>query len=312
MRKEYINFDSRDGKTQIAAVRWIPDGEVKGILQIVHGMAEYVERYEDFARFLTEKGILVTGDDHLGHGRTVTENGALQGYFCEKDPATVVVRDIHRLKKLTQEAYPGKPYFLLGHSMGSFIARNYLIRYGKGIDGAIIMGTGMQPKGLVAAGKCMAGLLRLFQGSKKESKLLDNMSFGTYLDHIPNHETQFDWLSRNKENVQKYIEDPMCGFLFTINGFQTLLELVNRLHDKDNLLVMPRTLPIFFVAGAEDPVGEYGKAVERVYQSFLDIGMTDVAMKLYENDRHEILNEVDKETVYEDLYQWITEKMKRA
>jgi len=104
----------------------------------------------------------------------------------------------------------------------------------------------------------------------------------------------------------------MCGFLFTINGFQTVLELVNRLHDKDNLLVMPRTLPVFFVAGAEDPVGEYGKAVERVYQSFLDIGMTDVAMKLYENDRHEILNEVDKETVYEDLYQWITEKMKRA
>ena len=144
MKKEEFTFASRDNVTKIHAVRWLPESEnIQGIIQIVHGMAEYVERYEELAEFLTGKGYLVTGEDHLGHGKSVPEGG-VKGYFCEQDPATVVVRDVHRLKKMTQELYPGVPYFILGHSMGSFITRNYIYRYGTGIQGAIIMGTGMQ------------------------------------------------------------------------------------------------------------------------------------------------------------------------
>ena len=148
VKKEEFTFDSRDGSTKLHAVRWTPSGKVICILQIVHGMAEYVERYEALALYLGEKGILVTGDDHLGHGKSVGERGAY-GYFCDQDPATVVVRDVHRLKKITQEEYPGVPYVILGHSMGSFILRNYLFRYGSGIQGAIICGTGSQPPLLV-------------------------------------------------------------------------------------------------------------------------------------------------------------------
>ena len=141
MIKEEFYFDSRDGESRIHAVRYTPDdGNVKGIVQVVHGMAEYVERYENLAEFLTARGILVTGEDHLGHGKSVAEGGTY-GYFCEQDPATVVVRDVHRLKKITEESYPEVPYVILGHSMGSFITRNYLCRYGKGVDGAVIVGT---------------------------------------------------------------------------------------------------------------------------------------------------------------------------
>lgn len=148
MIKEEFYFDSRDGESCIHAVRYTPDdGNVKGIVQVVHGMAEYVERYENLAEFLTARGILVTGEDHLGHGKSVAEGGTY-GYFCEQDPATVVVRDVHRLKKITEESYPEVPYVILGHSMGSFITRNYLCRYGKGVDGAVIVGTGMQSGGL--------------------------------------------------------------------------------------------------------------------------------------------------------------------
>ena len=154
MKKEEIFFLSRDGKTKIHAVKWIPEGKPICILQIVHGMAEYIERYERLASVLTRQGILVTGEDHLGHGKSVGENG-IYGYFCAHDPATVVVRDVHRLKKIVQEQYPGVPYLLLGHSMGSFILRNYLSRYGSGIDGAIVMGTGMQPKAVLNAAKAV-------------------------------------------------------------------------------------------------------------------------------------------------------------
>ena len=148
VKKEEFTFDSRDGKSKIHAVRWVPEQRVVCIVQIIHGMAEYIERYEELAQYLGEKGILVTGDDHLGHGKSVAKDGTY-GYFCEQDPATVVVRDVHRLKKMTQEEYPGIPYIILGHSMGSFILRNYLFRYGTGIQGAIVCGTGSQPKALV-------------------------------------------------------------------------------------------------------------------------------------------------------------------
>ncbi|MCR4728938.1 MAG: alpha/beta hydrolase [Lachnospiraceae bacterium] len=305
MRREDFYFDSRDNCTKIHAVRWEPETDKPVcILQIVHGMAEHVDRYEGFAEYLVNKGFVVVAEDHLGHGKTVTDGR--YGYFCKNDPATVVVRDVHRLKKLTQEKYPGVPFYILGHSMGSFILRNYLFRYGKGIDGAIIMGTGQQPKYLGIGLKCMSALVSLFGGAAKPSNFINGASFGAYSKKIENPRTGYDWLTKDSAIVDKYIADPECGFVFTANGFKTLAELVLRLHKKSNLSKMPVTLRVLIVSGGEDPVGDYGAGPKKVYDSFIAEGMQRVSLKIYDGDRHEILNETDKEQVYDDIYQWIT------
>ena len=310
MKKTDFYFDSRDGESRIHALRYEPeeealcDGRPAAILQIVHGMAEYIERYEETAKFFTDRGFVVTGEDHLGHGRTVAEGGAM-GYFCKQDPATVVIRDVHRLKKMTQAQYPGTPYFLLGHSMGSFILRNYLCRYGSGIQAAVIVGTGMQSAGMVYGAKAVAGLQRMFLGGRHVSRLLDRLVFGSYSKRIENPRTENDWISRSAENVDQYNADPLCGFIFTVNGFQTLFELIARIRKKKNLEKIPRNLPVFFAAGAQDPVGDYGEGVKRAYDSLDAVGLKHLAMKLYEGDRHEILNETDAEQVRQDIYDWL-------
>lgn len=302
MRKEEIVFDSRDGVSKIHAIRWIPEGEVKAVLQIIHGMAEYIERYEHVAEWFTERGILVTGDDHLGHGASVSDGG-VYGYFCEQDPATVVVRDVHRLKKMTQEAYPGVPYFIWGHSMGSFILRNYMMKYGTGIDGAIVCGTGGQPKMLVKFAKGLANVQKLFLGGKHVAKMLNTMAFGDKSKLEPGHAN--DWLCTDHSVVEKYDADPLCGFTFTVNGFITLFTLIDRLNSDKNLSKMPKELPILMVSGSEDEVGENGKGVKRVYDKYMEIGMKNVTLKFYDKMRHEIHNEPIKETLFGDIYEWI-------
>lgn len=305
MNKEEFYFDSRDAQTKLHAVRYTPDdGEVRCVVQIVHGMAEYVERYEEFAQFLTDRHCAVTGEDHLGHGKSVGPDGTY-GYFCAQDAATVVVRDVHRLKKMTQAAYPDAPYFILGHSMGSFILRNYLCRYGSGITGAIIMGTGMQPGALVTASKVLAAVIGVFAGPKKVSRFLDRAAFGQFNKKIPNPRTQSDWLTREKDRVDAYIADPLCGFVFTVNGFRTLAELIARIQKPENLEKIPKTLPVFMVSGSDDPVGEYGEGVRRAMRSMEEAGVKDIKLKLYEGDRHELLNETDREQVMKDIYDWM-------
>lgn len=309
VKKEEFTFDSRDGQSKIHAVRWVPEGKVVCILQIVHGMAEYVERYEDLAQYLGEKGILVTGDDHLGHGKSVAENG-IYGYFCEQDPATVVVRDVHRLKKLTQEEYPGVPYVILGHSMGSFILRNYLFRYGTGIQGAIVCGTGSQPGAIVKLSRMMAALQGAFLGQKHVAKMIDKIAFGSYNKNIENPRTSFDWLCTDEGVVDAYVKDKLCGFIFTVNGFRTLFTLLDRLNQEENLNAMPKTLPVHFISGDMDPVGNYGKGVRKAYEDFEKAGMERISLKLYPGCRHELLNETNKKQVYEDIYPWIMERVK--
>ena len=304
MIREDFEFESRDNATKLHAVRWIPDDKApKFILQIVHGMAEHVDRYEAFAEYMTAKGIMVTAEDHLGHGKSITDKGP--GFFCKQDPATVVVRDVHRLKKMNQEAYPGVPYFILGHSMGSYILRNYLCRYGKGIEGAIIMGTGMEPKIRVLGLKAIIAVASLFGQYSKPCKIADNAATGAYLKRIKNPRTPVDWLTRDEAIVDKYIADPLCGFTFTGNGFKTLAETIWRLYKDSYISKMPVTLRVLIVSGSEDPVGNYGDGPKKVYDSFIAQGMQRVSFKLYEGDRHEILNELDKETVYADIYNWI-------
>ncbi len=305
VRRENLYFDSRDNVSKIYSKQWIPDTDKPiCILQIIHGMAEHIKRYDDFAKAMAEKGIMVVGEDHLGHGETVGESGT-KGYFCEQDPATVVVRDSHRLKKQIQEKYPGVPYIILGHSMGSFILRNYLCRYGTGIQGAIIVGTATQPGVVISFGKAVAALKKLVRASKKKSRILNFLSFWGYNRRIKGEKSKFSWLTKDKEVVKAYEKDELCGFIFTGNGFETLFELLARLNKKENLKNMPPELPVLFASGAEDPVGNYGKGVRAAYQSFLDLGMKNVRLKLYENDRHEILNETDKLKVYDDIYLWI-------
>ena len=309
VKKEDFYFDSRDGEHKIHAIKWIPDVEKPVcIMQIVHGMAEYIDRYDEFANYMADRGILVVGDDHLGHGQSV-KPGELYGYFCKEDAPTVLVRDEHRLKKMMQKQYEGVPYLILGHSMGSFITRNYLLKYGAGIDGAVIVGTGMPAKPGLLVGIAMSKIQGLLFGEEHVATLINVLTFGAYNKRIKSPKSSFDWISRSEDNLRKYVEDPLCGFTFTVNGFRTLFQLILSLQDKERLKKMPANLPVFFLSGAEDPVGNYGKSVKQVYQSFKEIGMENVRMKLYPKDRHELLNEVDKEDIYGDIYRWILQRI---
>lgn len=305
MKKEDLYFDSRDGISKIHAICWSDETkEPVGILQIIHGMAEYIDRYDDFAKYMVDKGFIVVGDDHLGHGDSVRENGTY-GYFCKKDPATVLVRDEHRLKKMMEEKYPGVPYYILGHSMGSFIARNYLCKYGSGIKGMIVMGTGNQSKALLRASKIIAGITGFFCGEKHVAKMINAIAFGNYNKAIENPRTNVDWLTKDEKIVDKYVMDEKCGFTFTVNGFKGLFELIYRLQNPKNFENIPKDIPVFFVAGEEDPVGDYGEGVVMAKNALVKAGLKNVSMKLYPNDRHEILNETDREIVYKDIYEWL-------
>ena len=305
VRKEELTYKSRDRQTMLHAIRWIPEGEPIAILQIIHGMQEYVDRYDEFANYLAERGILVIGNDHLGHGGSAGENGT-KGFFCKEDPATVLVRDAHRLKKMTQEDFPGIPCFILGHSFGSFVAREYITRYGTGIKGAIIQGTAYMPSGTVKSLGGLVNFLQVVMGEKYRSTMVNNMAFKGYLKKIPNPRTQQDWLSHNEASVDKYVADPACNFVFTLNGFKTMAELLKRIQDTDKMEDIPKDLPILITAGKEDPVGNYGEGPEKLYNIYKnDLQIKNVELKLYDGMRHELQQEIGREQVFADQYEWI-------
>lgn len=297
-------FDSRDRQHRIHALKWIPDGEIIGVLQIVHGMAEHIERYDAFACHMASLGYVVVANDHLGHGKSAN-SPAEYGYFCKGDALTVVIRDIHKLKKITQEQYPQVPYFIFGHSMGSMLLRNYLFRYGTGIQGAIICGTACQPELATVPGLGILKLMALFKGSKYRSTFANNLVNGNPNKRINPGRTEFDWLTTDDSIVDAYIADEACGFLFTLNGFITLVQSVYNQNKKKYLAAMPKNLPVYFIAGEEDPVGNYGAGVKKAYKMFVDAGMKKVSIKLYPGYRHEILNEPCKEEVYDDVAKFL-------
>lgn len=303
MRKEEFYFDSVCNTNKIHAVKWVPEGTPLCIVQIVHGMSEYVERYEEFATFLTERNILVVGEDHLGHGKSMGDNPP--GYFCKEQPHKVLVENVHILKDMIKKEYPDVPYVVFGHSMGSFITRNFLHNYGAEIDGAVICGTGMLPKPLIQAMSIMVKILCAVQGEKSISKFVNDMAFGSYQNRIANPKTEYDWLSVNEENVQKYLADPLCGFSFTLNGFKGLAGLLKGLYDIEKIEAMPKELPMYFICGGEDPVGDYSVGVEKAYKTYIGVGMTNVSNRIYPGKRHEILMEDNKLEVMNDVYTWI-------
>lgn len=304
IRKEEFYYESTCKTTKIHAVSYLPQGEVKAILQIAHGMVEYIERYEAFAHYLCSQGFLVTGNDHLGHGKSVNSKEEW-GYFSKEDGNRAVLNDIHKLTMITKEKYPDIPYFLLGHSMGSFYTRQYLCEYGNELTGAIIMGTGCQSLALIQFGRLLTKCISLFKGWNYRCNLINNIAFGSYNKHFQPTRTTKDWLSKDTAIVDKYVADERCNFVFTLNAYYNMFTGISRLYNAELLSQMPKELPVFFVSGQEDPVGNYGKGVLKAADMFKKVGMKHVSIKLYPTDRHEILNETDRKQVYEDLYCWL-------
>ena len=302
MKKEFY-YLSRDGKTQIHAVEWLPEDEPKGVLQICHGMVEYIERYHEFAEYLCRHGYYVTGHDHLGHGKSVKDETEY-GYFPKKNGNRCVIGDIHQLRMITSKKYPGVPYLMLGHSMGSFLLRQYLTEHGDGLSGAVIMGTGYQPLAVLEAGQVVCRVTALFKGWKYRSKFVDNLSFGSFNNRFEPGETGREWVTSDSELCRRYVEDPLCMFRFTVGGYYQMFEGMKAVARAGSIAQIPEDLPILFTAGADDPVGAFGRGVMKVYRKYKSAGMRKVAVKLYAGGRHEILNETIREQVYEDLFFW--------
>ena len=302
-----FTYLSADGKTNIHAVKWTPDdGGYRAVLQITHGMVEYIERYIPFAEFLTQKGYMVVGHDHIGHGASISDKEDW-GYFYENAPSDILVSDMHTLRTMIQQENPGVPYFMLGHSMGSFMLRKYLAFHNENLRGAIIMGTGFIPEGTTKLALWLTDVVGRLKGTRHRSPLLAKLLYGPSYKNFDTTgaEPEKSWLTKDAEIVKKYYKDPCCTFRFTVNGYRGLFESVNFSCNLDNVKEIPAKLPIFIVSGKEDPVGDLGKGVMKVYDMFEEAGSLDVTYQLYENDRHEILNETDKEIVFSDLLAWM-------
>ena len=302
-----FTFLSNDGKTAVHAVKWAPDeGEIKAILQISHGMLEFIERYITFAEFLTTKGYMVVGHDHIGHGQSVATQEDW-GYFCEGSPSDVLVADMHKLRVLMQEEYPELPYFMLGHSMGSFMLRKYLAVHNDKLRGAIIMGTGFIPENMTSLALKLTAIISKLRGSKHRSKLIQSLAFGADYKafDMTGENPENSWLTKDVDIVKAYYNEPRCTYMFTVNGYKGLFEAVNFSCNPENAIKIPKKLPLFVVSGQDDPVGGLGKGVKDVYDMYKEAGLYDLTYKLYKNDRHEILNETDKQIVFEDLLAWM-------
>ena len=311
MMREDFHFLSKDEKTKIHGVRWIPeDGAVHGVIQLVHGMNEYIGRYDEFARFLTGHGFLVVGHDHLGHGESVRDQRYM-GYFCKPKPSDVLVADIHQVTAISKRSYPGLPYFIFGHSMGSYLLRKYLTVYSNDVDGAIICGTGSVPDIVCHAGMALCALIATFRGWHYRSSLVTKAAFGKpYAKFCMDGSVpENSWLCKDVERVKKYYNDPLSSFQFTLNGYWGLFSTVSYDNQEKYIKQIRTDLPLFLISGAEDPVGDGGIGVKRVYQQYKKAGLEDVTMKLYEGDRHELINELDRETVYADVWEWISSRV---
>ena len=301
-------FNSSTGKNKIHARMCVPDAEPRAIVQIIHGIAEYIDRYDEFMSFLADNGIIAVGTDHLGHGKSI-ESDEQTGLFAYDNGWDYVVRDEEVLRLAMHENYPELPIIVFGHSMGSFMARTLLIRYPDAFNAAIISGTGNQGAALVNGGLFMGNLVTGLKGAHHYSKFLNNLAFGSYNKIYDNPKTEYDWLSRDEANVQKYIDDPLCGFIPSCSLFRDMMTGVKFITNKKNLTAMNKNMPVYFMSGDMDPVGECGKGVQKAYNNFLEAGMKDVSIKLYPGGRHEMLNEINKDEVYTDILAWLDSKI---
>lgn len=306
MSRSEFYYNSSDGKTKIHAIKWVPENEIKAIIQISHGMLEHIERYEDFAEYMAEHGVLVAGNDHIGHGSSILDEDG-RGYFGKKDGNKVLIEDMHTLMCILKNEYPDNCYFILGHSMGSFLTRQFVMYYGSEIDGAIISGTGQQPLGLIKLGMLITKIIAYFKGWSYRSKFVNFLAIGGNNNKFKPARTKFDWLTRDNDIVDDYISDERINFIFTLNGFYNMFNGMIRMNDTEKLKHIPKKLPMIFLSGENDPVGRFGKDVVKAFNIYKELGLSNVLMKLYIGDRHEILNELGREQIYEELLMWIYE-----
>ena len=305
-------FPSSDGRTLIHVNQWTPlGGPVAGVVQIAHGVAEYGARYEPFARFLCGHGFAVVANDHLGHGKSLVEDCPMV-YFGDENGWRHAVEDMEELRRRTAKVFPGVPYFLFGHSMGSFLSRTHLIRYPGRLDGCVLCGTGHMSPALIAGGKLIADREIRRLGRKAYSAKADQLAFGAYNKPFAPNRTRFDWISASEANVDAYIADPLCGGDTTLGLFRDMLGGLGIITKQANIERMDKDLPVLFIAGDQDPVGEMGKGVRRAYQAFRKAGVGDVSIKLYHGLRHEILNEASRRYIYQDVLDWLETRAERA
>ena len=285
----------------------VPEGEPIGHIHLLHGMAEQISRYGEFAKFLASKGYVVSGHDHRGHGKTSEMNGKL-GYFADNNGFERVVEDAYDTVSSIRKQHPTPRFILLGHSMGSFIARRYIQLHGSEVDLVILVGTGSDPGPTRTLATGLAKLAGKTKGYDVPNHLLNKLAFGSFNKKIDKPATKFDWLSRDQNAVKEYIEDPFCGFVPTSGFFIDLFEGIGTINSADEISKVPKTLPILLASGNDDPVGDYGKGVLKVAKEFDAAGVNDVLVKLFEEGRHEILQELNKKQVFEFISDWIEQK----
>ncbi|MFQ6171835.1 lysophospholipase [Oryzobacter sp. R7] len=302
MQSSTTTVTASDG-TRLHTRRWLPEGDVKAVVQISHGMAEHSGRYARLAEALTGAGYAVYAHDHRGHGSTGPE--ADHGYFADRDGWATVVADLRAVTRLAQEEHPGLPVFLLGHSMGSFLARSYVIEDGRGLAGLVLSGTAGHPGVLGRAGLLVAAAEARLRGSRHVSPLLDKLTFGQYNAAFKPNRTDVDWLSRDPDEVDLYVADALCGNTFTSGFFKDLVGGLLDINDPRRVARVRRDLPVLLMAGDKDPVGDGGKGPRAVREQLARAGVADVSLTLYPGARHEIFNETNRDEVTADLIRWL-------
>lgn len=301
---EQIWFNSTDWVHQCAGYLWRPQGEVRGVVQIVHGIAEHMGRYDHFARYLNTHGYAVCGEDHLGHGKTGEAAGQF-GYFARHDGWDTVAADVWVFRSLMSEEFDGIPYFLLGHSMGSFLTRTYLCRCPGTVNGAILSGTGQEHPLLVATARLVSTVLGWLRGPTWVSQLVYNLSLGAYNRPFRPNRTTVDWMCSDPQMVDAYLQDPLCSFRPTVGLYRDMMKGLQYISSEKALSRMDPNTPIYLMSGDKDPVGGNGAGVRRVYGYFQGHGTRDLEMKLYPGARHEILNEPNRMEIYADVLDWL-------
>lgn len=303
-----LTFPSKDGLHNIYAEIYLPTTEdIKGIIQIVHGMIDYTARYRNLISYFTARGYAVAGHHHLGHGKTANTKEDF-GFFASCDGVDFLVRDTHTMNRILRERYPDTPIYMLGHSMGSFVARLYVKKYPYSIKGVMIHGTG-GPNPLLPLGRTLAKIIRAFYGERHISRVLEKLSIGGYNSKFPKSDGENAWLTREVEQVSDRCTDEFTSFKFTSSGYIDLFKLLGESNSKEWFKNYPKDLPTLVVSGDADPVGNFGKGPEYVYKQLLISGCSHIELKLYPGARHELFNEKNREEVFSDLFEWI-EKIK--
>lgn len=303
MRSSTFRHQARDGAA-LHVYRWLPDDEPHTVLQISHGLAEHAARYEDVARFFTSAGYAVYANDHRGHGQSVSDEADL-GFFKERDGWETAVEDLRELTHHVKTQHPGAPVFLLGHSMGSLLLQTYLYRFPHDLDGALLSGTSGKVGLLATLGKGAVFVEQKRLGKKGRSKLLHQMTFGSYNKAFEPTRTEMDWLSRDTRVVDAYLDDPRCGFIATTSLWGDLLYGTQQNEDPRNQARVRRDLPVYVFSGELDPVGQKLKSVRQLIGAYQRAGLTHVEHRFYEGARHEVLNETNKQEVYDDVLRWL-------